>query len=364
MAFCYTDSRLMDESGVTYLGNDPTRSLPTGERQGWRKTLGLSSTPERSELRHVLYETLTTQADPNDSILCPPLMPESDGVLRFGLFGFEKRITPAEPEWSGVRDVLRRIYRQTREEVLGGLATPNLHRKMLTVWLEKFRLPVEEYLQFIPIGLPDEKPIFRETTISDNFNRADQTGLGSSSEGWSWSLPLGNWNIVSNTAELQDVTTVSLARADSDLSSTDHYGQADVVVCPSPEQGGPAARFSASAATCYIAMIAMDADTLNIQKFEAGTPTQLDGVAITPSVPEAYRVQCNGSNIKAFQAGTERLSITDTSITTGTRCGMYGHWAATKVQLDNFSASDLAAGGMAFKPWVGRGMVKMGMGRR
>lgn len=66
--------------------------------------------------------------------------------------------------------------------------------------------------------------------------------------------------------------------------------------------------------------------------------------AISLTTPFDIKVQANGSTIKGYRAGVELLSVTDTSITTGTRAGINGWWdnvTATVAELDDWTAADL-----------------------
>jgi hypothetical protein len=54
------------------------------------------------------------------------------------------------------------------------------------------------------------------------------------------------------------------------------------------------------------------------------------------------RIQCVGSTIKGFVNGVERLSVTDTNITTGLYAGVRSA-ASSTARYDNFLAGDVVA---------------------
>src|SRR5207253_2934705 len=96
-----------------------------------------------------------------------------------------------------------------------------------------------------------------ETTITDDFNRADGTTIGNQ---LTWTEVAGTWDTVSNQVQMtgpaSDSATYS-ARAESDLSSADHYAQLVYVnagTVTTQAHLGPAARFSPSAQTHYLSV--------------------------------------------------------------------------------------------------------------
>ena len=86
------------------------------------------------------------------------------------------------------------------------------------------------------------------TTITDNFNRADQGGLGTSGGGWSWSAELvgagGGANIVSNQAK-STATAQAVFRARKLLGVSAKASREDIllahrqlVTLVHPDRGG------------------------------------------------------------------------------------------------------------------------------
>lgn len=349
-----------DESTWQYLGDDPDRNLSGPRRNSWRDRLGLFVVPQGPKLGHVLYQTLTILADPSGDASPPPLLPDSDGILRASLAGmsFSKRLTQADPEWTGVRDRYRIDYRAMREASISGILPPEQYRKFLGVLLRKFRLREEDRGEFIPPGLPDESSLGPATTQTESFNKADN-GLGPDQ---TWTDTEGTWAVRSNQCAPTGpgVNIFSYSRASGTVSSTDHY--CELVVVTNTTVGslliGAAARFASGATTNYSTMMRNDAgvDSISLYKTVANTQTQLENVGITRSLPEAYRCECNGSTIRALQAGVERISVTDTAITTGTQGGVteFGAEEANE-RGDNWKLEDLAAAAQAFKTYYDRG---------
>lgn len=198
------------------------------------------------------------------------------------------------------------------------------------------------------------------TTITDSFNRANAGTLGSSSEGWSWSeVQNSGHSIASNTAESAGALDQDKAsRADSDLSTADHYSQVDVVTLPQPTtnnraiHGGADVRFAAAATTFYRShLVRWDAGAgANKQehwlwKMVAGTATQLGTqVSVTISLPDTIKTQSVGSTITTYFNGVQSQSLTDTAITGNLRTGISGFNRDANYQLDAFSATDVVTG--------------------
>ncbi len=191
------------------------------------------------------------------------------------------------------------------------------------------------------------------TTITENWNCADDTtGISCN---LTWLVTAGNIDLLSNKASFRSIDASMDARAESDLSSDDHYAQLDVVTLVQPATGdtscGPCARFSASARTWYLAYLtnqASGSDKIIFYKVVAGIFTALDtDQNITLSIPDTMKCEVNGSTMKSYFNGVVKHNFTDTAITGNLRTGMFG-WirsgeSAGDAEVDNFSAADLAA---------------------
>lgn len=291
-------------------------------------------TVDGSTLAEWLYTLLTLHADPLGDTAVRPLMPTRSKRLEAG--GVARRFDLAAPECAKSILVMQDNYRRIRDG--GG----EMHRKYLDDLIIKFGGDERVY---IPDDLPLETRLPRETTIADSFNRADQSGLGSSSEGWSWSAVQATASIVSNQASVAGNVGIFSQRADSDLSTDDHY--ADITFIQSVVGGGgPATRF-ASAATTYYKTNPFSDGNIYLQKLVTGTETTISSTAFTRAANDIYRTESDGSTQRSLQNSVQRLSSTDTAITGNLRTGLAGYTSGTAGQtavFDTFTASDLAAG--------------------
>ena len=251
-----------------------------------------------------------------------------------------------------LRDVLRRQF-EMRWESATNDNERNHALKCLDFECQKYnRRGQDEWKELVhPRLLAHVKgPVPHETTITDDFNRADANPISTGSFAWT-DVGGGDWEIVSNVAR-QSTSGVTLraSRAESDLSSADHYAQCDLVNSNqgTARGGGPCARFASAAETYYIAALQGDGD-MRLAKMVTGTRTDLgtsDTQAFT--VPETVRVEINGTTLKRYFDGSEVESITDSAISSNTRTGIAAGSAGgstAKTEVDDFEAEDLGGGG-------------------
>lgn len=176
------------------------------------------------------------------------------------------------------------------------------------------------------------------TIITDNFNRADQNPPGNSSEGWSWNVLVGTQlQVLSNQLGVS-TTAEDVGRAESNLASDNHYVQATIIGTPS--NWGILARFSSAVADTYYLGQATNTTTLELYKRVTGTFTQIGSAgSLTIASGDVIKLECNGTAIKVYQNGVQRISVSDSAISGNVRTGVrFGDNAQT---LDDFSAADL-----------------------
>lgn len=340
------------QTGLDLDLGDGNSFLTVSQRQAIRQRLGTDSLVS-TQILDLLWELLTQKADPTGQLRFKSLMPMVGGVLELHLGGHSlvraERFAPSQHPL--VIPTYQDDYRRLREE---DLAHGSQHyRQVLGVWARKLGVPWES---LIPPGLPQEPPLPHRTTIGDTFVEAADTDLSlhtatGPNGGFSWSKTVGDIDVIAATdvAQTESSNARSSGRADSDLSTDDHYAEATATV-PGTSEVRMATRFAAAADTHYSQGWDNSAALVwLIRKIVNGSGTLLGSVAGSFSSP--IKGQSDGSTQKAFGAGVEKLSLTDTAITGNLRAGISGFQSsADKVTWDDFEAADLA--GVALKMGV------------
>jgi len=304
--------------------------------------------PAGDTLQDALFDLLCNGADPHGIDCHKPLIP--DNRLKLELYGGRSKrsdnFTWGHGHTSLIRDVLRadfkEIFTATRENKDPRIASISL--KVLDAYCEKFRVAKADWREFVPAELQRDVPgvVPHETTITENFDRADSTTVMGNN--LTWTQVTGTWGTTSNKGyKVNTNAIIEAARAESALSSADHYAQVAVGAAAAAgisTLSGPACRFAAAANTYYLT--ANYLNRLYITKIVAGVQTNITS---TPRVyaAETLKVQANGSTIKGYASGAEILSTTDTAITGNLRTGLTSY--GSNETFESFEASDLAAPG-------------------
>lgn len=328
-------------AGYVVLGNNFTDTVTAARITRLATALGLPSL-DSTTVRDLIWEVLTVKSDPTGVRAALPIMPTPAGrlELRVGAFLDSHTLNIGDPEWAKVQTVYQGIYRAVRAAVIAGTLPANLHRKMLTFFLRTMR--TQDPSVFIPNDLPLETPITPTTTITDDFNRANGA-IGTSSEGWSWNALVGTWDVNSGLGRNTGGAEANV-RAESDLSSSDHYASLKFWSGVGTFWG-IAARFSGSASTFYTGFCNVSGSDFRLSKLVGGARTDLtttaSGGALTQG--DILKITVAGSSLVFAINGVTKLSTTDSSIASGTRTGSWAYAVATAA-FDDFIAADNAAG--------------------
>lgn len=338
------DSGLIGSDCVD-LGTDLEGVLSGVQKAAWKSVLGLTSLASL-DLRGALAETLTLYCDPANVERFGPLVPNHKRQMEIYLAGrciYSKPFNIGQDEASAIIELHRREYRELAALAEAGKLKDSVHHlRVLDDLGKKYGVSRPQDV-FVPDDMPKLDPVLRETTITESFNKADSDTLGPD---LTWTEVAGDIDVFSNRARASTSGAIFSARAESDLSSADHYSQVSVVTLNTGGHIGPCARF-ATAANTYYRVVPYDGDSkMYLSKIVAGVETHIGtAAAITISLPQLYKAEISGSTLKGYQAGVERRSETDTSISGGTRCGIGGYTGADISSVDSFEASDLGGGG-------------------
>lgn len=338
------------QTGLDYylaqdLTDDITAKIPDVETM-----LGLPVGAITSNLLgDVIFELLVMHGDAKGQARWKTLLP-ADGVLAAHLEGVGTIRSEAfklgeHPASGKVLAVLQEDYRVIRDLSLSGKLAINHHRKYLG-WL-KGKFKTKNYLQFIPLDLPDEAPLAPATTVSDDFNRANENLEASAN----WSLldidglgTFGSYDVFSNQCRIDSsATTSNPVQHQTALSGTDQDASIDVITLNAPSLG----RNSISA----MVRLSQGVSGINGYGYDASRSTtttygrlvkKVNGVATvlqdnveTHTLPDTFMTRAVGSNISGLINGVVKAGpIVDTSISSGFYCGLEGRLVSGSVPGD------------------------------
>jgi hypothetical protein len=290
----------------------------------------------------VLFDLLTNGADPDGLDAPKPLQPTTASKL---VLSCGQVHTVHYRFGNGHTNVLQQMLR--RDFAALWARSHPLARKYLDDLCIKYA--VNDWKLFVPPKLHGDVPgrLPRETTLTESFPGTSAT-LGGD---LTWTEMGTDWDNISGVGRSHnDTDTAGYARAESDLSSADHYAKCLVQGIGSAGENvqvGPLSRFDAGAQTGYIARVLRVLDQIRLTKTVAGSMTDLGQASITITTGVLAESRSDGSTIKAYWNAVEQVSVTDTAITANTRTGLFGFSNATGSfpQVDTFEAADLGGGG-------------------
>jgi len=170
-------------------------------------------------------------------------------------------------------------------------------------------------------------------TYSDDFNRPDSTNIGN------WTEIDDNWSIISQQLA-PGVATLGLVIYQSPLDTTDHYAEITLSVASATSMG-VFARSDVSGNNFYL--LRNNGSEWTLFSNIGGAFSSIGSYSAPAVDGDVVRVHCEGSTIKGFINGVERISVTDTDITTGSYAGVRSE-ASSTARYDNFLAADITSG--------------------
>lgn len=318
----------------------------------WEAAFGFR--PQGDSPLDLLWDHLTRGSDPSGVSAAKPLMPSRRGRLDMHV-GNQQRSErfrlATHPHTAKVLDLVRRDLASIREQardgiliapvidkqgrVVGREVDTDYHRRVMQAMMEKYGV---DFATLKPSSWDSrEMPLSHHTVLTDDFNRTDSTSIGAN-----WSEVVGNLEIAGN--ELTPVSGASRCRYDVDLSTVDHYCQFDYrTTLITSSIGGAGCRYAAAADTCYLGLVRAPSSSFSkyqLYKIVGGTATSLGTDNSTGFTTGTVYIAADGSTVTLSRNGAEKISLTDTAITSGLRGG--GQANSTTDFLDNFEAGDLA----------------------
>ncbi len=341
--------------GYDLLGRGDLREINSTRsmKSMWDSLLGYS--PNGDKLVDLLYDHLTMGSDPTGANTCKPLTP-TKGNLALQLGGHGRVKTTQfrighSPESNQVLSVYQEDYRQIRQLSIDGKLPVNQHRKVLDYWADVFRVTDPQQV-FIPSNLPIELPLPHDTSISENFDGADNAVIGKQltwvepGDGSFWDNANSRGRMIDENATTEDEQS---CYANSALSGTNQQCSVTQAVHTSSggggAAGGPTCRRSNAAVTYYYFRLLENNSLVRLGKLVAGVRTQFgSNVAVTVSIPDVLKLQVIGSSLEGFFNDVSKSTETDTAITGNLFCGLRSFVTTLgDVEFDDWAAEDLAS---------------------
>lgn len=169
-------------------------------------------------------------------------------------------------------------------------------------------------------------------TYTDDFNRANSSAIGN------WTEVDDDWSINGNQLA-PGISSTAYVIYNSPVDTSDQYAEV-VLATASASSMGVFARSDVGGNNFYLWR--NDGSEWTLFYNFGGNFTSI-GSYVVPAVDgDVARIQCEGSTIKGFVNGVERVSVTDTVIPTGLYGGIRSAPGST-TRYDNFVVSDLGA---------------------
>ena len=173
------------------------------------------------------------------------------------------------------------------------------------------------------------------TTFTDDFNRADSTSLGAN-----WVEVSGDWSIVSNQLSPGAAGGTIILRAAGAMATNDHSAQFTITATAAASQG-VWCRGNSNISQGYLWR--NNGTSWDLFSVVGGSFTNIGTYAAAAAPGDIAKVQALGSTIKGYVGGVERVSVTNTAVTTGTSVGIRAD-SAGALRFDDFAATDVSAG--------------------
>ena len=171
------------------------------------------------------------------------------------------------------------------------------------------------------------------TTFSDNFDRPDSTNLGSN-----WVEVSGDWSIVSNQLSPGASGSTVVLRAAVTATTNDNFAQATIAATTAVSQG-VWCRGNNDITSGYL--LRNNGTQWDLFSVVGGTFTSIGTYVAAVAAGDVIKVQASGSTIQGFVNGVQRISVTNTAVTSGVNSGIRCQ-STSSLRWDNFSSGDVS----------------------
>lgn len=172
------------------------------------------------------------------------------------------------------------------------------------------------------------------TVFTDDFDRANSSDLGAG-----WVEVSGDWSIASNRLSPGSAGGTIIARASGAMSTDNNYAQVTIAATGAVSHG-IVCRGNSNFSSGYLWR--NDGSTWDLFSIVGGSFTNLGTYAAAAAPGDVAKVVANGSTITGSVNGTDRVSVTNTHVTTGTSVGIRSESSAA-IAFDDFTGSDVGA---------------------
>lgn len=178
------------------------------------------------------------------------------------------------------------------------------------------------------------------TSFVDDFNRAN------GAPGVNWVDATGLWTIVSNQLSSGTAGGTIVIRAATAMATNDNSAQATIASTGAVSHG-VWCRGNTGFTQGYLWR--NDGTSWVLFSNVGGTFTSIGSFAGAAVAGDIAKVQAQGSTIKGFVNGVQRVSVTDTAVATGTSVGLRAE-STNALRFDDFTGADVSASGATKTP--------------
>lgn len=341
-----------------YLGEVELQNLAvdgptTARKKALERTLGITGGLNSITYRDIMVELFMEQGDPTHVDRWGPLRGSYKRGVGFWFANtkiWSDTFGPTHRTFLNTIAEYRASYTRWRERAetfdQARFDVELEHLKRVTGgMLRKLRLTESDIAAILPAQYITDGSLDPRTTVSDNFNRANEA----LDTGGNWTESSGTWTVTSNECA-KDSTAYETARFNSALSSTDHTCTITVTARGANDRVGCAVGYAAAAETCYIGYSKATSSPYEwIEYFSSGTHNTLysnTGASATPNFSVVFKLDEGASSntlTLTVDGGTPWTPATDSSIAVDTYAGVFAR--EDVCALDDFTCSDDVAGG-------------------
>ncbi|MEU1272953.1 hypothetical protein [Streptomyces sp. NPDC005799] len=172
------------------------------------------------------------------------------------------------------------------------------------------------------------------TSFSDDFNRAN------GAVGANWVDPTGLWVVTSQQLGPGSAGGTIYLRAATAMATNDHYAQITITATAAASHG-IWIRGNTTITQGYL--VRNNGSSWDLFYVVGGSFTVIGTYAAAAAANDVVKLQAIGSAIKVYINETQRISVTDTVVPTGTNVGVRSD-STSAIRFDDFSAADISSG--------------------